>query len=646
MSSQLPERHSTLGYISAPLANVMLGLRPSKPKEKVDRRRRPLSQNEINEVARLTDPRVLRLEGEIAQVNEIYLIRRIADQIETEFASRNMPLPTVHAIHTGKIHNPFPDAVKLGSYAEDGPFDFIPATDIAGHTGDVTISKIDENHSYMAWEGRGEHTYEWLRHRYGDIVASRKMNVIKELIRRQRERGENPIVINTQLAGTAEGSPIAPGDLGVIIEDFEEGPNLQSGIGHNAYFDRFFGIRFQAKWGRSLNDGNLALARKFLSITQKLNIGAGPMGIIGDAEATEFESWFNYARSINTFRTALEFGFAEFAKKVFEKPENLPDKVTDILRYFLTFRQNWLAKISSDTPEDAKLTGMQKVLYSLRSHEPSLGWGMGNSLEPANLRRLLMRPSSTRKNMIIFESDIPTLNLAVITDFGGPHESPNANHLKFIEKAQDRAPKYEQALREIAQAVAHGEVSLPTPQNEGEGFSLTDLMFVEANRQAEVLENEAFPEPLPTPTTLGDIYASYIDPHISLLTQQAELYRIFGYPDFAKGFEKMDPEFAVTVENLKQVQESLKGDGQAAYNFFITLRDRQLRAAGGRLKRIDAMAQTQIPPEYIAHDVQTEDFIRQRRKSQLRSALWYEMAARVVSKQSTILHEPSEISEN
>ena len=621
-------------YIPAPLANKLLGLHPPKiPGARIDPRRRPLTQDEINHVARQTDSRVLRLEDEVAQVNELYLIRRIADQIEGEFRKRNMPLPTVYGLHTGKIPNPFPNAEVIGRYAEDKPLEFIPATDIFGHSGEVSVSMIDDKHSYMAWLGRGEHTYEWLRHRYGDIVASRKMNVIKELIRRQREEGKNPVIINTQLAGTAEGSPIGPGDLGIIVEDFEEGPNLLPGIGHNAFFDKFLGSRFQPKWGRSLNEANLALARKFLSITQKLNIGAGPMGIIGDAEASEFESWFNYARSINTFRTALELGFAEFAKKVFEKPEKLPDIARNTLRFFLTFRQNWLTLLSSSTPEDARLTAFQKVLYSFRSHEPSLGWGMGNSLEPANLRRLLMKPNPVLKNVIINEPEIPTLNLAVITDFGGPHTSPKAGHEKFIAKAEARAPVYAEALKEIALALAHGEVKLPPVQYKGLGFSLESQMFVEAQEHEERLEDDAFPKPLPIPTTLGYVHRSFIQAHINLLEQKAQLYRTFGYPVYADVFVYGDPEFAVTVENLREVQESLRVDGKTAYDFFVALRDRQLRAAQGRLAKIETMRERPIPREFIASDAMTEEFLLKRRKSHLHQALWHESAARIIAQQ-------------
>lgn len=631
-SSQQEKRRFSPDYIPAPLANAMLDLKPLDPREE-DQRRRLLTQDEIDAVAAQTDSRILRHEDDIAQVNELYLVRRVADQIEAECAKNNMPLPTVHSILTGKIHNPFPNAVKLGSYAEDKPFEFIPATDIAGHKGDVTISKIDENHSFMAWEGRGEHTYEWLRHRYGDIVASRKMNVIKEIIRRQRERGENPIVINTQLAGTYEKSPLAPGDLAVIVADFEEGPNLNLGIGHNSFFDRFFGIRFQAKWGRSLNEANLALARKFLSITQKLNIGAGPMGIIGDAEAPDFEDWFDIARSVNTFRTALELGFAKFAKKVFKNPENLPNKVKDVLRFFLTFRQNWLAKMSSSTPENIELSRFQKVIYSFRSHEPSLGWGMGNSLEPTNLRRLLMRPSLTLKNVMITESEIPTLNLAVITDFGGPNESPKADHLKFIKKAEDGAPKYERALREIARAVVGGQVALPQPQTEGNGFSLNVMMFEEANRREEILEAEIISQSSPVPQTISNIHFNFIEPLMKLQEEKAELYRTFGFPDFAQGFEKNDPELAITVENLREVQNSLKGDGKLAYKFFIELRDRQLKGAEGRLAKSAYLQEHSLSSDLIASETLTPELMLERRKNQLRSALRNEVTARIIAGQ-------------
>jgi hypothetical protein len=220
------------------------------------------------------------------QQRELTSILRDADAIEKFFQSRNLPLPVLYNLCTMGF-NPPNDAEKIGEYGKGIFSNFVPP-EIPGHEG--TVSYQD---GMMFFYGR-VHPNEWAGNEKGPMIVTHQLNVIKELIRRQRTKdGVDPLVVLTYVVGVREGHALKPGDLGLILDDTELTNIIHPGHGPRALLDQYEGSHFQAKAGRS---SNLKVAKAFVDYAKKTHYDRiFPAITVGTPGTTEYQSFFEVA---------------------------------------------------------------------------------------------------------------------------------------------------------------------------------------------------------------------------------------------------------------------------------------------------------------------------------------------------------------
>lgn len=210
----------------------------------------PIHNSLLIEAAQALSPIRTREFDEAVEIVNMFNINETANRIEAICAKKNLPAPTVFGIHSLGWPSVF-EAEKIGEYGKT-PFTFIPPTDIAFHEGTLSVGKIDRGHTYLGFIGRSDHPYEWEGTPYGNRMAAFPVEVILELYRRGRERGEQAGIILTYIAGVIEKHPLQVGDIAVIIDDAESGTSLRPGNGSQKVRERITqASRFQPKLYRA-----------------------------------------------------------------------------------------------------------------------------------------------------------------------------------------------------------------------------------------------------------------------------------------------------------------------------------------------------------------------------------------------------------
>lgn len=492
---------------------------PAELLQILDTRTRDYAGSKWNEAF----PRRSFEESLTVQLSELYLIRQTADRIETLLNSKGYKLPSVYMLNTAGIRYPFKSEL-LGHYQTDPPFELFPATDTAGHPGEVAIAKIDDQNSILSFTGRA-HPYEWLKHPYGNMIAARPLRVVKELMRRQRERGKNPILIDTFLAGVYEGHPLEKGDLAIIVDDSELGNNTHPGLGQRALLDEWLGSRFQPKMERS---GSRELMQGFYRTARGLGFNSAPAVAVGTPGDPEFENYFELALALNTFDRAKSLGLDTYIKKTFEDPQAVEDT--------------------------------------------ALIFGMGISADLAVVREAF--PG---------ETDFPFLALALISDKVG-QESIHTTHNSNVSAARSYQDQNTALLKQFILFYIRGQLEgIPRPNLPDEsGFSLERKFWQAAQDQADSKAAEILIGEKEFPANIENI-RHYLRSRVDFYRVAAKIYRLFGFPDIAQIQEDEGNninDIAISLMN--------NNDGRSAYEFFNGQREIHLTAAKGRQMRMES----------------------------------------------------------
>ncbi len=242
------------------------------------------------------------------QKKEVASIIRDADAIEKYFLKRNTPLPLLYNLCTIGLTPP-DGTEQIGKYGEGIFYGFVPP-EIKGHEG--TVSYHD---GMMFFNGRA-HPNEWAGDEMGPMIVSHQLNVIKELIRRQRAKdGVDPLVVLTYVTGVREGHPLQPGDLGLILDDTEMSNNIHPGHGPRAFLNQKEGPHFQAKAGRA---SNRDVARAFADYAKEVGYDRlFPAVAIGTPGTTEYQSYFEVGLLDNGFETTKQGNLRSVIEKTF-----------------------------------------------------------------------------------------------------------------------------------------------------------------------------------------------------------------------------------------------------------------------------------------------------------------------------------------
>lgn len=278
----------------------------------------PLRPEFLHRIAPELDARNLWELSQAAQVQELFLIKTQADMIEEEHNRLGIPLPTVFVYYTAGFDGP-EDAVYLGTYGDKkGPLPYFQPADIGGHAGQAKSLPIDEKQSALLFFGRA-HPYSGIGQAFAELNYARPFNVIKELARRQRERGQECAIVCTYLTGVDEESPLRPGDLGIVIDHTEAAggrAGLSAGAGPRNLLDPLIGERFQPKLGRA-SDGSLA--KLFFELASERDIRVGPAAALGTVGTTSYQGELDRGFALAAFSHVAHHLDAQ-AKEMFESP--------------------------------------------------------------------------------------------------------------------------------------------------------------------------------------------------------------------------------------------------------------------------------------------------------------------------------------
>lgn len=228
------------------------------------------------------------------QNKEIASIIRDADVIEQLFKKRNIPLPQFYNLCTIGFDPPN-ESEQIGKYGKGAFYNFAPP-EIPGHEGTVSY------HDGMLFFNGRAHPNEWVGDEMGPMIVSHQLNVIKELIRRQRAKdGVDPLIVLTYVVGVREGHPMKSGDLGMILDDMELTNINHPGHGSRAKLDEVEGSHFQAKAGRA---SNLEVAKMFANFSRESGYDrVFPAVTVGTPGTTEYQGYFEIALLDNGFET-------------------------------------------------------------------------------------------------------------------------------------------------------------------------------------------------------------------------------------------------------------------------------------------------------------------------------------------------------
>ena len=231
---------------------------------------------------------------ERSQMEEVTSVMAEADAIENLHKKYGMPLPKVYNLFTAGFNRP-DEAVIMGVYG-DKTFKKFPKPDIYGHDG--TVSKDGD---LLFLNGRA-HPNEYAGDEYAAIVVAHPLQVLKELTRRQRAQGVDPLFILTYLTGVREGHAMKPGDLGLIIDDAELTNIVHPGHGPRSILDQYFGAHFQPKAGRNKEE-----AKTFVDFTKEYGYkNVFPVVGVGTPGTTEYQGYLEIGLLDTAFEKAKE----------------------------------------------------------------------------------------------------------------------------------------------------------------------------------------------------------------------------------------------------------------------------------------------------------------------------------------------------
>ena len=242
------------------------------------------------------------------QKKELESIVHDADAIEKYFTKRKLPLPLLYNLCTIGLTPP-EQTQQIGKYGEGAFYGFVP-TEIKGHDG--TVSYED---GMLFFNGRA-HPNEWAGDEMGPMIVAHQLNVVKELIRRQRAKdGVDPLVILTYVVGVREGHPMKTGDLALFIDDKEETNFNHPGHGARALLNEKLAPHFQPKAGRACNQ---EVARAFVQYANEVGYqNVFPAVTVGTPGTTEFQGHMEVASLDNDFDRVKNGNIREDVEAVF-----------------------------------------------------------------------------------------------------------------------------------------------------------------------------------------------------------------------------------------------------------------------------------------------------------------------------------------
>lgn len=241
------------------------------------------------------------------QMLEVASVLTDADNVEARYGQLGLPLPRVINLFTAGFDKP--DGTQQVGVCGDAVFAGFPSPDIYGHAG--TISALNDT-TYI--NGRA-HPNEWAGEEDGAMIVAHPLQVWKEIARRQRARGIEPLFVLTYLVGVREGHALKPGDVGLIIDDAELTNVNHPGHGARGILDDFFGPHFQPKAGRA---SHLQTAKAYADFARANGYdNMFPAAVCGTPGTTEYQSFLEVGLLDTAFEQARAEQFGGIAEKTF-----------------------------------------------------------------------------------------------------------------------------------------------------------------------------------------------------------------------------------------------------------------------------------------------------------------------------------------
>lgn len=247
------------------------------------------------------------------QMLEVASVMYGANAIEAQYSKLGLPLPSVINLFTAGFNKP-KNAVEVGVCGDEVFTDF-PQPDIYGHAG--TISAVGDK-TFI--NGRA-HPNEWTGQEDAAMITAHPLQVWKEIARRQRAKGIDPLFVFTYLVGAREGHALKPGDVGLILDDTELTNVVHPGHGARGVLDEYFGPHFQPKAGRA---SNLEVAKLYVDFAREngyMNIF--PAAVCGTPGTTEYQSFLEVGLLDQAFAEAQVANLREIAQQIFVTSEHL-----------------------------------------------------------------------------------------------------------------------------------------------------------------------------------------------------------------------------------------------------------------------------------------------------------------------------------
>ena len=369
------------------------------------------------------DAHIQTEQDDAAQIVDMLIVEETADRVEEYYRELGIPLPTVFIVYTAGFEPP-KNIVQPVRYGK-GMLKHILPSDIEGHTGMAGALKFDEKHSGMAFVGRA-HPYAGAGRRYAEMEYARMLNTVKELARRQRDRGIQSAVILTYLVGADDSTALQKKDIGVVIDVIEMAggrAGLSAGGGPRNILDTYYGSRFQARLGRA---SDAILARTFFDLAKKRGITVGAAAAVGTPGTTNFQSLMDRGLGLAPFER-MQHNLDSMARKIFG-----------------------------------------------RGQTASLLFDMAMAFEADVMKQTISRPIPGEAKPFV-EQDIPLLILGLPTDMVG-RDSADVSHNMVVEEATQQGNPNGDLVLEFATKIAQ-DLTITHPLQEipigvDPGFSL------------------------------------------------------------------------------------------------------------------------------------------------------------------------------
>lgn len=247
------------------------------------------------------------------QMLEVASVLHGADAIETRYAQLGIPLPKVINLFTAGFSRP-EEATVVGVCGDEVFVNF-PQPDIYGHEG--TISALGDK----TFSNGRAHPNEWAGQEDAAMITAHPLQVWKEIARRQRAKGIDPLFVFTYLTGVREGQALQPGDVGLILDDTELTNVVHPGHGARGILDEYFGPHFQPKAGRA---SNLDVAKQYADFANREGYGnIYPAAVCGTPGTTEYQSFLEVGLLDSAFAQVSGANLGEIARATFGTQDGL-----------------------------------------------------------------------------------------------------------------------------------------------------------------------------------------------------------------------------------------------------------------------------------------------------------------------------------